>query len=86
VELLLTLIPEGIDGTIEIMADRPWASQGGKLLGTLELKANMPQKATEMKVVLPDLGNLEGKHAIFLKFSSPEKEKSVCTLTDFIFR
>ena len=86
VELLLTLIPEGIDGTIEIMADRPWTSQGGKLLGTLELKANMPQKTAEMKVVLPDLGNLEGKHAIFLKFSSPEKEKSVCTLTDFIFR
>jgi hypothetical protein len=86
VELLLTLIPEGIDGTIEIMADRPWTSQGGKLLGTMELKANMPQKETEMKVKLPDLGNLEGKHAIFLKFFSPEKEKSICTLNNFIFQ
>ena len=86
VELLLTLTPEGIDGSVEIMADRPWTSQGGKLLGSMKLKADMPQTATDMKVVLPDLGNLEGKHAIFLKFSSPIKDKSICTLNSIVFR
>ena len=42
VQLLLTLIPEGIDGTIEVIADRPWVSQGGRPLGKIELKADMP--------------------------------------------
>ena len=82
-DLLLTLIPEGIDGTIEIMADRPWTSQGGRLLGTLQLKADMPQITTELKVSLPDIGSLEGKHAVFFKFSSPVKEKSLCQLESF---
>jgi len=86
VHLLLTLIPEGIDGTVEIMADRPWTSQGGKLLGTLPLKADMPQTVTELKVSLPDIGSLEGKHAIFFKFSSPVKEASICQLESLLFQ
>ena len=85
VALLLTLIPEGIDGTIEIMAHRPWTSQGGRLLGTLQLKADMPQVATQMKVLLPEIGNLEGKQALFFKFSSPVKEQSLCQLESFLF-
>ena len=86
VELRLTLIPEGIDGTIEILADRPWTSQGGKRLGTIRLKADMPQTATEMSVTLPDLGTLQGKHAIFLKFSSPVPETSICRLESLMFK
>ena len=86
VELLLTLIPEGVDGTIEILADRPWTSQGGKLLGAIQLKADMPQVATEMKTSLPDIGKLEGKHAIFFKFVSPVKETSLCELESFLFK
>ena len=86
VKLLLTLVPEGIDGTIEIMADRPWTSQGGKSLGTLQLKADMPQTVTDMKVKLPEIGSLEGKHAVFFKFSSPVKEKSLCRLESLRFK
>lgn len=86
VELLLTLTPEGIDGTIEVMADRPWTSQGGKLLGTIELKAGMPQQPTEMSVTLPGIGELEGKHAIFLKFFSKTKEKSLCMIESLMFK
>ena len=86
VELRLTLIPEGIDGTIEILADRPWTSQGGKLLGAIRLKADMPQTATEMSVALPDLGTLQGKHALFLKFSSPVPGMSLCRLESLMFK
>ena len=86
VHLLLRLIPEGIDGTITIMADRPWVSQGGKTLGTIELKADMPISSTEMNVSLPALAELTGKHALFFTFSSPVKEKSICTLEDFVFQ
>ena len=86
VQLLLRLIPEGIEGTITIMVDRPWTSQGGKVLGTIELKADMPLSSTEMCVSLPKLSELTGKHALFFTFASPVKEKSICTLEDFVFQ
>jgi len=85
-QLLLRLIPAGIDGTITIMADRPWESQGGKVLGKIELKADMPQTSTEMALEIPALADLTGKHALFFVFSSDTKEKSICTLEDFTFR
>ena len=77
-KLLLNLTPQGIDGTIEIMVDRPWASQG-MLLGKIELKADMKQEPTEMSVVLPDLSKLEYKRAIFFVFKSNIKDRSLCT-------
>ncbi len=83
-KLLLNLTPQGIDGTIEIKADRPWASQG-ILLGKIELKADMKQEPTEMSVMLPDLAKLEYKRAIFFVFKSETKDKSICTLHDFVF-
>ena len=82
-KLLLNLTPQGIDGTIEIMVDRPWASQG-MLLGKIELKADMKQEPTEMSVVLPDLSKLEYKRAIFFVFKSNIKDRSLCTLHDFV--
>ena len=85
VRLSLNLIPEGIDGKITIMADRPWASQGGKELGSIELKADMPKELREVTADLPALAELTGKHAIFFLFSSDTKEKSLCTLRDFAF-
>jgi hypothetical protein len=85
VSLLLRLIPAGIDGTITIMVDRPWTSQGGQVLGTIELKADMPQESTELAVELPSLAELTGKHALFFVFSSKTKAQSLCTLEDFVF-
>ena len=84
-QLALRLIPEGIDGTIQVMADRPWTSQGGKLVGTIALKADMPKSSTELTVTVPEIAKLTGKHAIFFVFQSDTKEKSLCTLEDFVF-
>jgi hypothetical protein len=84
-QLALRLIPEGIDGTIQVMADRPWTSQGGKLVGTIALKAEMPKNSTELTVAVPEIAKLTGKHAIFFVFQSDTKEKSLCTLEDFVF-
>ena len=86
IELGLTLIPEGIDGTITIMADNPWESRGGIVLGDITLKADMPKTAVEMTANLPKLSDMTGKHAIYFKFSSETKEKSLCTLENFVFR
>ena len=83
--LLLTLVPEGVDGTIRVWADSPWASQGGILLGELQLQSSMPQVPTELSIDLPRLSEFTGKHAIFLTFASATKGKSLCSLHDFIF-
>lgn len=86
VKLLLNLIPGGIDGKIIIMLDRPWESQGGKILGEINLTSDMAQVPTQLTVALPALKEFTGKHALFFKFSSDTKEKSLCTLLDFVFR
>ena len=83
--LLLTLVPEGVDGTIRVWADSPWESQGGILLGELQLQSSMPQVPSELSVDLPRLSEFTGKHAIFLTFTSATKGKSLCSLHDFIF-
>ena len=85
VRLVLRLVPEGVDGTITVWADRPWQSQGGKVLGTLDLTADMPLVSTELAVPLPGLGTLDGKHALFLSFSSPVKDRSLCALESLVF-
>ena len=86
--LCLRLVPEGIDGTIEVMMDRPWVSQGGKKIGEIALKADMPKELRTMAVGISKEAqekDLIGQHAIFFVFKSDTKEKSLCWLTDFVF-
>lgn len=85
-QLLLRLTPDGVDGTITVMADRPWESQGGVKVGSFDLKADMPKTSTEVAIDVPVLAEMTGKHALFFVFSSKTKEKSICTLEDFAFR
>ena len=85
-QLLLNLIPEGINGTITILLDRPWTSQGGYILGFADLSDDMPREAVELAVDMPNLGKFSGKHALYFTFHSEVKEQSLCTLLDFRFR
>ena len=87
VQLLLTIIPQGVKGTIEVMADRPWASQQGLTLGKIEVDTDIPMlDPIELAIPLPGLSGLTGKHALFFKFSSDTKEQSICTLESFVFK
>ena len=86
--LVLRLIPEGIDGTIEVWMDRPWESQGGKKIGEAVLKADMKKEPWDVAIGISNEAkenDLTGKHAIFFVFKSDTKEKSLCTLLDFVF-
>ncbi len=85
-DLVLNLIPEGVDGTITVMADRPWASQGGIEAGRIDLKADMPAAPVDVAIAVPELAEMKGKHAIYLKFSSETKEKSICVLNTIKFK
>ena len=84
--LVLNLMPEGVDGTVTIMADRPWTSQGGIVLGSLSIESDMPRVETELSAQLPGAASLTGRHAIFLKFESDTKDKSICVLNSLIFK
>jgi len=84
-QLLLRLIPEGVDGTIEIMLDRPWESQDGRLIGSLDLSADMPQEPIELAIKIPALSEVTGRHALYFRFVSETKGKSLCILEDFVF-
>lgn len=86
ISLLLNLTPEGTDGTIDIMLDSPWASMGGQLIGTIELKADMPHEPVVMPASLPALSDIGGKHALFFLFKSEVKQRSLCTLHDLMFK
>lgn len=85
-QLVLNLIPEGVDGTITVMADRPWESQGGIVLGSADIKADMPQEATDLLIDIPAAAALTGKHAIFLKFASNKPDASICVLNTLLFK
>lgn len=86
--LVLRLIPEGIDGTIEIMLDRPWESQGGKKIGETKINGSWEKTDWNVAIGISDEAKenyLAGKHAIYFVFKSDIKEKSLCTLKDFVF-
>ena len=86
--LLLRLVPEGVDGSIEVMMDRPWVSQGGKKIGEIELKTDMPKELRTMAIGISNEAkekDLAGQHAIYFVFKSDTKEQSLCSLVDFVF-
>lgn len=84
-QLRLQLVPEGIDGTVTVWADRPWASQGGIPVCSFNLFADMPQESTEVRIDVPAITQMQGKHALYLTFSSEEKGKSLCALESLVF-
>ena len=84
--LILSVLPLGIDGKIEIMVDSPWKSKGGKTVGSITLSASMPQKLTTLSADVSALKNMKGKHAIFLLFSSKTPDTSLCELHTIGFK
>lgn len=85
-KLMINLIPEGIDGQIEVFMGSPWASRGGYKLGSISLKNDMPQQPTELSMEFSGNNALKGQQALYFKFSSATKGKSLCTLLDFVFQ
>lgn len=85
-DLILNLKPLGIDGTIDVMIDSPWESRDGKKAGTLNIAANAPQSPSDMTVKMSGIKGLKGKHALFLIFKSPVKNRSICDLYELQFK
>ncbi|MCF0160392.1 MAG: family 43 glycosylhydrolase, partial [Bacteroidaceae bacterium] len=85
VDLVLHLLPQGLDGTITVMLGSPYQSRGGRVIGTLRLSQDAPQELTTFSTEVTGLRDKEGKQALFFLFNSPTKGKSLCEIHDFQF-
>lgn len=85
VDLVLDLIPEDIGGKIEVFTEAPWKGDP-KPVGEIELKKMGSHTPCEIGIPLHGMKNLKGKHPIYLKFSSPEAGKSLCSIRYIQFR
>ena len=84
-ELLLSLKPLGVEGTIDVMVGSPWTSRGGVKVGTLRLSKDAPQQLAEMRISVSKAKEFKGKQALFFVFSSPTADRSLCELHNLVF-
>ena len=85
-QLLLDITKEGVGGTIDVYIDRPNETDGGVKIGTFSVEAQTDKKPVNVSIAVPNLKNYNGKHALFLVFCSPTKEKSICTVNSLQFK
>lgn len=83
--LALTLIPEGINGTIEVFTAAPWKGKE-KPVGKIDISDEMPQTSTTLDIPLKGISKIKGKMPLYLVFSSPEKNKSMAILESLEFK
>ena len=79
-KIALEVLPEGVDGTIDIMVDNPWEACGGKKVGSFRIMKEMPSKMRTVTADVTPLTKLKGKHAIYLVISSDVDAQSVCEI------
>jgi hypothetical protein len=79
-KIALDVLPEGIDGTIDIMVDSPWEACGGKKVGSMRIMKEMPSKMRTVTADVSPLTTLKGKHSIYLVISSEVDAQSVCEI------
>lgn len=78
----LRVKPQGINGTVTVLLGNPYS---GQAIATVKLTADMPQEMTSITVPCTFHGKVKGKQALFMKFESDQKGKSLCELYDFVF-
>ena len=77
--LTIHLKTTGVKGQVKVMIDSPWEQTGGRCIGQQSLSGKTA-KARDLAISLKGLKGLSGKHALFLVFSSPTRQQSLCTL------
>lgn len=85
-ELIMHLVPEGIDGKITVLVGGCSEARGGKVIGCLDIRSDAQQEMTEYAIPLEGMKSIKGKQPLFFVFASSTPDKSVCKLYDFQFR
>ena len=85
-KLLLELEPFGVEGTIDVWAKRPSAAEGGRKVGSFHVTASDPCGVQPVVITVDAIGDIKGRQAFYLTFTSPIKERSICTLHTLRFQ
>ena len=85
-ELTLELVPNRVDGFIDVYLDRPSKAEGGTIIGTIPISSAMPNTATSLTIPVPQIDAISGKHAIFFKFNAHQSTTNICELNYFEFK
>ncbi|MDE6393926.1 MAG: family 43 glycosylhydrolase [Duncaniella sp.] len=85
VDLVLDIIPESIGGTITVYTEAPWKGSPTPV-GHIDIKPAMPDTPIQVRGNVSGVTALSGKHPLYLVFSSPEKDKSICTVNHLQFQ
>lgn len=84
VRLVLFGLPQGIDGEIKVYTSAPWKGNP-EPVGSFAISKSMPQSSIELTADVTHVAKLGGKHPLYFTFSSPEKGKSLITLSHLKF-
>lgn len=82
--MAVNLIPKGKDGTLTIMLDRPWESDGGTEIGSVEISASDDTGGVLKTAEIESLSSIEGKHALYF-VSKSSASSELCELNSFQF-
>lgn len=82
--LAVNLVPKGKDGTVKIMLDRPWESDGGTEIGSIDVSASDDPEGVLKTAEIDSLSSIEGKHALYFVFKS-SGSSVLCELNSFQF-
>lgn len=85
-KLILNILPEGTEGTVEVYLDHPSISEGGVKIGSSTVKASTSSKPIDLTIDVSKISLFNGKHALFLVFHSQEKGKSICKVNILQFK
>ena len=84
-KLAVNYLPEGVAGKVEIYLDKPGTAEGGVKLGQLNIPAKKTEQAVEAQIPVEQMKYYNGKHALFLVFTSDTKGKSICQVNELQF-
>lgn len=85
VSIDLELIPGEISGTIDVFVTAPWRD-GAESVGRIEIEPTDNTEPVKKSVILDGIGDLEGRHPLYLVISSATKGESLCTLHHISFQ
>ena len=85
-KLLVELEPGGVDGVVDVWVKRPAANEGGLKVCSFSVARDMPGGLRTEEVPIEALAAVKGREALYFTFSSPVKNRSICTLHSLRFR
>lgn len=77
ISVQIDIIPKGVNGSIDIMIDNPFETEGGIKLGTVNISSNAKSLLRTYSTAVSELKNIKGKRAVYLVCKSEgDKEMS----------